>query len=148
MTAKNNEILIVDDSLNDTKLMTIALQEAGINNKIVHLKNGEEALNYIVPSDAKAKAETNNKIGIIILDIKMPKVNGIEVLRILKSNESTKWIPVVMFTSSKQEPDIKECYNLGANSFFVKPFEFKEFSEVIANIGHYWLSLNQLPEMN
>jgi two-component system response regulator len=105
----------------------------------LHVEDGEEALKYIFSDDGL------NTPKIVLLDLKMPKVSGIEVLRALKSDERTKHIPVVVLTSSKEEPDVKECYALGVNSYIVKPVEFDKFLEAVSEMGVYWLMLNQAP---
>jgi len=147
MGADQLKILLVEDNPADAKLTKLALQEANIKNEIVHLKDGEEALNYIFSKGPYA----NNKlphaeIGLILLDLKMPKVNGIEVLRELKANENTKKIPVAVFTSSKENPDVEECYRLGVNTYIVKPLDFNQFATIVKETGLYWIVINHLPE--
>jgi CheY-like chemotaxis protein len=126
------EILLVEDNAADAKLTTIALQEANVSNKIVLLRDGNEALEYIFGSIEDRVPK------VIFLDLKMPKVNGNEVLAKLKQDERTRKIPVVMFTSSQEPRDIKECFDLGANSYVVKPVDYDEFSIVVKSMGQYW----------
>jgi two-component system response regulator len=126
------EILLVEDNAADAKLTTIALQDANVSNKIVLLRDGKEALEYIF-----SKIDTSIP-KVIFLDLKMPKVNGNEVLAKLKQDERTRKIPVVMFTSSQEPRDIKECFDLGANSYVVKPVDYDDFSEVVKSMGQYW----------
>jgi len=140
-----SEILLVEDSPGDARLTTFALKNAQVTNPVVHLKDGDEALEYIFTTGAYAKRNTENTPLIILLDLKMPKVNGIEVLKKIKSDESTKIIPVIIFTSSKDENDAKKCYRLGANSFVVKPLEYNKFEEIIKEISSYWLLINYVP---
>ncbi len=126
------EILLVEDNAADAKLTTIALQEANVSNKIVLLRDGNEALEYIFGSIEDRVPK------VIFLDLKMPKVNGNEVLAKLKQDERTRKIPVVMFTSSQEPRDIKECFDLGANSYVVKPVDYDDFSKVVKSMGQYW----------
>lgn len=145
MNPNEQEILLVEDSPSDAKLTMMAMKEGNITNKIVHLKDGEEALNYIFSEGPYADRPMVNPI-LILLDLKMPKVNGIEVLRKIKADERTKTIPVVVFSSSQEDPDVKECYALGVNSYIVKPMEFDEFSKVVTDLGLYWSLLNHVPQ--
>ncbi|MES2286256.1 MAG: response regulator [Bacteroidota bacterium] len=145
MDPNTQEILLVEDSPSDAKLTIMALKEGKITNKIVHLKDGEEALNYIFSQGPYAARTMINPI-LILLDLKMPKVDGIEVLRRIKADPRTKIIPVVVFSSSQESPDIKECYALGVNSYIVKPLEFDEFSKVVTDLGLYWSLRNHVPE--
>jgi CheY-like chemotaxis protein len=126
------EILLVEDNAADAKLTTIALQDANVSNKIVLLRDGKEALEYIF-----SKIDTSIP-KVIFLDLKMPKVNGNEVLAKLKQDARTRKIPVVMFTSSQEPRDIKECFDLGANSYVVKPVDYDDFSKVVKSMGQYW----------
>jgi two-component system, response regulator len=137
------EVLLVEDNPDDAMLAKMALEESKIVNSIVHLKDGAEALDYIFREGTYANQPADNKPKIILLDLKMPKINGLEVLRRLKSSETTKKIPVIMFTSSDEDPDVKECYNLGVNSYIVKPMDFEKFKNTVNNIGLYWLVLNR-----
>lgn len=145
MNLNTHEILLVEDSPSDAKLTIMALKEGKILNKIVHLKDGEEALNYIFCLGPYATRAMVNPI-LILLDLKMPKVDGIEVLRKIKADARTKIIPVVVFTSSQESPDIKECYALCVNSYIVKPLGFDEFSKVVTDLGLYWSLRNHVPE--
>jgi CheY-like chemotaxis protein len=145
MSPNEQEILLVEDSPSDAKLTMMAMKEGNIANKIVHLKDGEEALNYIFSEGPYANRPMINPI-LILLDLKMPKVGGIEVLRKIKADPRTKIIPVVVFSSSQESPDIKECYALGVNSYIVKPLEFDEFSKVVTDLGLYWSLRNHVPE--
>ncbi len=140
------EILLVEDNVNDAELTIRELKKHHLANNLFHVSDGEEALDFIF---ATGKFETSNNLNylpkLILLDIQMPKVNGIEVLEKIRSDERTKSTPVVMLTSSNEDPDIKRCYLLGANSYIVKPVNFDSFAEVIKTIGFYWLLLNQPP---
>lgn len=140
------EILLVEDNLYDAELTINELKKNNLANNLVHVTDGEAALEFIfTPGKEANQLDIINTPKLILLDIKMPKVNGIEVLEKLKSDTRTKMIPVVMLTSSKEDPDIKQCYNLGANSYIVKPVNFEGFAQAIQNLGFYWLLLNQPP---
>ena len=136
------EILLVDDNLNDAELAIRALKKYNLANKIFHLKDGAAALEYLFGTGEFQGRDTANKPKVILLDLKMPKVNGIEVLEKIKSNDLTNRIPVVILTSSKEHPDVEKCYALGANSYIVKPVEFLNFSKAVSEAGFYWLLLN------
>lgn len=133
------EILLVEDNPDDAELTIRALKKHNLANNLLHLQDGEEALNFIFSS------QTESLPKIILLDIKMPKVDGIEVLRKIKSDEHRKIIPVVVLTSSKEERDIIETYKLGVNAYIVKPVEFEKFVSAVSEIGFFWLLLNQPP---
>jgi two-component system response regulator len=146
MKTKGMEILLVEDNQSDAELSMMALKEAMITNKIVHLKDGEEALNYIFGDDANPGHMNEGQIGLILLDLKMPKVNGIEVLKRLKEDKRTQSIPVAVFTSSSEDPDVKECYRLNVNSYIIKPLDFSQLGKTIRDTGLYWLLINHLPD--
>lgn len=137
------EILLVEDNPDDAMLAMLALKESHVVNNITHLKDGAEALDYIFHQGPYAGLPEDSHPKVILLDIKMPKVNGIEVLRKVKADEKTKEIPVVVFTSSDEDPDVAECYKLGVNSYVVKPLDFDQFKKAIADIGLYWVVLNR-----
>lgn len=139
------EILLVEDNEQDAELTVRALKKNKIANNIVHVTNGAEALDFLFGTGNYAHRSINQKPKLILLDLKMPKVDGIEVLAILKSNEATKRIPVVVLTSSKENPDIEKCYELGVNSYLVKPIGFLNFMDAISKSGMYWMMLNELP---
>ena len=140
------EILLVEDNSNDAELTIRALRKNTIANSIIHVKDGASALDFLFGNGDFADRNINNKPKIILLDLKMPKVDGIEVLKKIKTNELTKKIPVVVLTSSRENPDIEKAYALGANSYIVKPVDFDGFTKAITNLGFYWLLLNQIPE--
>lgn len=138
------EILLVEDNMNDAELALTALNEYNLANKVEHVKDGPEALDFMFGTGKYAnKALATPKL--ILLDLKMPKLNGLEVLKKLKSDERTKKIPVIMLTSSQEEPDIEQAYALGANSYIVKPVEFDKFVESLKSVGFYWMLVNQPP---
>jgi len=137
------EVLLVEDNLNDAELTIRALKKVGMANNLYHVKDGAEALDFIYARGDYTSQQPHNRPKLILLDIKMPKVDGIEVLRQLKANEQTKTIPVVIMTSSKEEQDIITSYELGVNSYVVKPVNFVDFTKAVAELGLYWLLVNQ-----
>ena len=137
------EILLVEDNVNDAELTIRSLKKVNLANRLFHVKDGAEALDFIFARGDFAGRNIESKPKLILLDIKMPKVDGIEVLRQIKLNEVTKTIPVVMMTSSKEEQDIISSYNLGVNSYVVKPVEFEGFVKAVCELGLYWLITNQ-----
>src|SRR5258707_13477027 len=140
------EILLVEDNPHDAEMTIRSLKKVNLAKKVVHLKDGAEALDFIFAKGSFAGRQIENKPKVILLDIKMPKVDGIEVLRQIKSNNITKTIPVVIMTSSKEEQDIIASYNLGVNSYVVKPVDFEGFAKAVVELGFYWLMINELPE--
>ena len=139
------EILLVEDNPNDVELTLRALKRNNLANLVHVVRDGEEALDYIYARGAYARRKGKIVPRVIFLDLKLPKVNGIEVLKQLKADEDKRSIPVVVVTSSQEEPDVKECYKLGANSYIVKPVDFEKFVNAIAEVGLYWLILNKPP---
>ncbi len=139
------EIILVEDNPNDAELTIRALKKNNLINKVIHLKDGAEALEFIFREGAYAGKKSTENPKAILLDLKMPKITGIEVLRRLKSDPATKSIPVVVLTSSNEDPDVATCYELGANSYIVKPVGFENFTSAVAQLGFYWLLLNQPP---
>ena len=139
------EILLVEDNPHDAELTIRALKKHNVANNIVHLKDGAEALDFIFAEGAYKDRNIQNRPKVILLDLKMPKVDGIEVLKKVKGNNITRKIPVVVLTSSREDPDIDKCYELGANSYIVKPVEFNNFLKAIRDLGLYWKILNQNP---
>jgi two-component system response regulator len=137
------EILLVEDNPHDAEMTIRALKKINLANKLIHVKDGAEALDFIFARGVFAGRQKENRPKVILLDIKMPKVDGIEVLRQIKSNDETKIIPVVIMTSSKEEQDVITSYNLGVNSYVVKPVNFESFAKAIAELGFYWLITNQ-----
>src|SRR5690606_10573447 len=141
------EILLVEDNMDDANLAIRALRKNNLANQLFHVKDGVEALDFIY-GKGKFSRPGIIKPKLILLDVKMPKIDGKEVLKKLKSDVLTKDIPIVMLTSSKEDPDIKACYELGANSYIVKPVEFDEFQKTVSELGMYWLMINQPPANN
>lgn len=135
------EILLVEDNPNDAELAIRALKKNNLANNLLHLEDGQEALDYLFD-------DKNEMPKLILMDVKMPRVDGIEVLRKLKSDEKRRIIPVVMLTSSKEDKDIVEAYNLGVNAYIVKPVDFDQFVKAVTQLGFFWMILNQPPHLN
>ncbi|HEV8083883.1 MAG TPA: response regulator [Chitinophagaceae bacterium] len=139
-------LLLVEDNKSDAMLTIRALKKHNLADNLVHLVDGAEALDFLFAKGAYSGRTIEDKPKVIFLDLKMPKVSGLEVLRIIKSDEITKFIPVVMMTSSKEEKDVIESHHLGVNSYVVKPLDFNNFSKTIADLGFYWLVVNNTPK--
>jgi two-component system response regulator len=142
---KHVEILLVEDNMSDAELTIRALKKKNLANNLMHLKDGAQALEFIFGEGQFTDRDILDIPKVIFLDLKMPKVNGMEVLTKIRADERTKSIPVVIFTSSKEDPDVHACYRLGANSYIVKPVQFDNFFEAVSGLGIYWLSLNHFP---
>ena len=140
------EILLVEDNPNDAELTIRALKQNNLTNKIHAVSDGEQALDYIFCKGIYKNKGLNSNPKLILLDIKLPKISGLEVLKEVKGNISTKSIPVVVLTSSREERDIMESYKLGVNSYITKPVDFEKFTKAVKEIGVYWLLLNQVPD--
>ena len=146
MDPNSVDILLVEDNQNDAELTIRELTKHHMANRLYHVTDGEQGLDFIFATGGFAgKRELVNNPKLILLDIKMPKISGIQMLEKLKGDPQSKSIPVVILTSSKEDPDIKKCYELGVNSYIVKPVNFERFSDAIRNLGFYWLLLNQPP---
>jgi two-component system response regulator len=139
------EVLLVEDNIHDAEMTIRSLKKVNLANNLVHVKDGEEALEFIFAQGKFAGRDLVNAPKLILLDIKMPKVDGIEVLRRIKADEATRCIPVVIMTSSKEELDIVSSYELGVNSYVVKPVDFEGFAKAVSELGLYWLITNQPP---
>ncbi|PYO34792.1 MAG: two-component system response regulator [Gemmatimonadetes bacterium] len=138
MTQGEIEVLLVEDNPSDVELTLRALQKRNLANRVVVARDGVEALQLLERAEAPPK--------VVLLDLKLPKLNGLEVLRRMKSDDRTRRIPVVVLTSSHEEPDVEESYRLGVNSYIVKPVDFESFASAVAEVGLYWLLLNHPPE--
>lgn len=138
------EILLCEDNKRDADLTIRALKRKNLGNKIIWVKNGEEALDFLFGRNHYKDRNINEKPKVILLDLKMPKVNGLEVLQEIRSNSKTKAIPVVILTSSEEEKDIVQSYELGVNSYIVKPVDFAKFSDSVSEVGLYWMLLNKV----
>jgi two-component system, response regulator len=143
MASEKVDILLVEDNLDDAELAIRAFRKSGVLPNLIHLKDGEEALDYIFCKGEYLHRDITDFPRVICLDLKMPKVDGMEVLSKVKSDERTKSIPVVMLTSSKEDKDIRETYRLGVNSYVVKPVTFDEYIKTVSELGSYWLILNE-----
>jgi two-component system, response regulator len=139
------EILLIDDSLSDVTLAMHAFKKFHLANHVQVLRDGAAALEYFFGADDKSSPTRNIIPKVILLDLKLPLVSGVEVLRRLKADPHTQCIPVVMLTSSREERDIVECYKLGVNSYIVKPVDFAQFTEAMRVLGMYWVLHNQPP---
>lgn len=139
------EILLVEDNANDEELTLYALKKNNITNQVQVVRDGAEALEYLFCTGAFANRQPNNHPKIILLDLKLPKVDGLEVLEQIKADVRTRTIPVVVLTSSREERDIVESYQLGVNSYIVKPVDFEQFVEAVRHMGLYWVLLNKTP---
>jgi len=139
------QVLLVEDNPTDAELTLRALRGKGLRNEFVVARDGQEALDFLFAQGTYADGGVRNGPNLVLLDLRLPKVDGIEVLEKIKSDERTKAIPVVVLTSSRQEPDIEKCYQLGANSYIVKPVDFDKLVEAVSQLGLYWLLLNEPP---
>jgi len=140
------DILLVEDSVTDAELTLRALRKHNLANQVHWAKDGQEALDFIFGNGEHAGRKAGKGVRLVLLDLKMPRVDGIEVLRRLKADERTRAIPVVIMTSSDQDRDVVASYNLGVNSYVVKPVEFGQFTKTVAEVGLYWIVTNRGPE--
>ncbi len=139
------DILLVEDTDSDAELTIRALRKRGLENKLVWLNDGAQAIDFIFGEGEYAGRNIEKTPRVILLDLRLPKVNGIEVLRRIKGDERTRRIPVVVVTSSKEDSDLEDCYALGVNSYISKPVEFDEFTKAVGDLGFYWLLVNRRP---
>jgi two-component system response regulator len=142
---KNRVILLVEDNPDDEKLTLLGLRKNKIANEIVVARDGAEALDYLFATGRYAERDRSQMPAVMLLDLHLPKIDGLEVLRRVRADEQLKRLPVVMLTSSNEEKDIVDSYNLGANSYVRKPVDFDEFSEAVRQLGLYWIILNESP---
>jgi two-component system response regulator len=139
------EIILIEDNPHDAELVLRALKKHGLTNRLQLLQDGAEALEFIFATGAYAERDLQQCPKLILLDLKLPKVDGLEILRRLKGNARTRSVPVVVMTSSQEEKDIVESYSLGVNSYIVKPVDFDKFVQSVSDLGLYWLLLNKVP---
>lgn len=139
------EVLLVEDNPTDAELCIESLREYNLGNQLVWVKDGAEALDFLFARGSYAERNSANVPKVVLLDLRLPKVDGLEVLRTVKGDERTKMIPVVVVTSSKEDRDLVESYKLGVNSYIQKPVEFEAFAKEVANVGLYWLLANKVP---
>jgi two-component system response regulator len=142
---RNHVILLVEDNGDDVEITLRAFRKCNVLSEIVVVRDGVEALDYMFAAGAHAGQTTKLQPDVILLDLKLPKVSGLEVLRRLREEERTRRVPVVVLTSSNEEKDIQSSYDLGANSFVRKPVDFTQFMEVARQLGQYWLGINESP---
>jgi two-component system response regulator len=140
------QILIVEDNPNDAELTLRALKKHNLINEVYVAEDGQEALDFVFCEGKFASRNISSPLKVIFLDLKLPKISGLEVLKRIKSNPSTKKLPVVIITSSKEDPDIKAAYELGTNGYVVKPVDFTDFIKVMQNTGLFWLLVNETPK--
>jgi two-component system, response regulator len=143
MTLKERVILLVEDNPDDEVLTIHALKENHLTNEVIVARNGVEALDFLFGTGCYEGRDLSQQPQLILLDLKLPKIDGLEVLKRLRADERTKMLPVVVLTSSKEDKDIIESYNLGANSYVRKPVDFNQFSESVKQLGLYWFVLNE-----
>ena len=136
------EILLVEDNPRDAELTIRALKKKNLANNLFHVEDGVEALDYLFARGKYSERDINDAPKVVLLDLKLPRINGLEVLSAIKSDERTQAIPVVVVTSSAEDPDIKTAYQLGANSYVLKPVQFDSFMEAMVKVGIYWLMVN------
>jgi two-component system response regulator len=137
------QILIVEDNLRDAEFTVRALRKNNLANDVVTARDGDEALDFLFCRGKYSKRSFSNPPKVVLLDLKLPKVSGLEVLKIIKEDARTKNIPIVIVSSSREEPDIKEAYALGVNSYVVKPVDFDDFVKAVSSLGLYWLLVNE-----
>jgi two-component system response regulator len=140
------DILLVEDNPQDAELTIRALKRHNLANRLFTVEDGAEALDFLLCRGKYTARDNGHPPKVVLLDLKLPKVSGLEVLRALKQDERTRAIPVVIVTSSREDPDIKTAYGLGANSYVVKPVDFDAFAEAVSSLGMYWLLVNQPPK--
>ena len=145
MNHQEVEILLVEDNATDAEMTIRALRKNKLANNLLHVSDGAAAIEFLFGEGQYAGRNTGSKPKVVLLDLKMPKVDGLEVLEAMKLNRDTCNIPVVILTSSKEHPDEEKCYQLGANSYIVKPVDFDNFFKAITELGMYWLILNHQP---
>ncbi|MBI5354072.1 MAG: response regulator [Chloroflexi bacterium] len=148
MADKSVEILLIEDNSNDVELTLHALKKNKLSNPIQVVRDGEEALEFLFGEGNFKERDVNLQPRVILLDLKLPKIDGLEVLKRIKTDPRTRMIPVVVLTSSREERDIIESYKLGVNSYIRKPVDFEQFTEAVRTIGLYWLLLNEPPNSN
>lgn len=143
MASETVDILLVEDTPEDAELALAAIKSRKLAGKVVHLMDGDQALEFVCVSSISANWRPENAPRVILLDLKLARIGGMEVLQQLKAEERTRPIPVVVLTGNANEQEMLECYRLGVNSYVVKPSDGKQYAQVVADIAHYWLTVNQ-----
>jgi two-component system response regulator len=146
MSDQGIEVLLVEDNPRDAELTLRALHKRNLANSVVHVKDGQEALDWLFATGQYEGRDISQRPKVMLLDLKLPKVDGLDVLRAVRADERTKYLPVVVLTSSREEQDLVAGYQLGVNSYIVKPVDFENFSAAVAETGHYWLVVNERPK--
>jgi two-component system response regulator len=141
--ARSQELLLVEDDENDIELAMRAFKGVDLLGRVHVVKDGKEALDYILGKDGESEEDAGHRPIAVLLDLKLPKISGIEVLKKLKSDSRTANIPIVILTSSKESNDLKRCYEMGANSYIVKPYDLEDFTKAVSTAGLYWLVINE-----
>ncbi len=142
----DGEILLVEDNPADAEMTLRALAKHNLANQVVHVQDGAEALAFLFATEPYANRDSQRAPVVVLLDLKLPKVDGLEVLEKIKSSDATRTIPVVVLTSSREDRDLRRAYELGVNSYIVKPVEFNKFTDCIAQVGLYWRVVNRIPQ--
>ena len=140
--------MLIEDNPDDIELTKRAFKKNNLSIQIIISQDGAEALDYLFGRGAHSERDTSILPSMVLLDLKLPKVNGMEVLKELRSNELTRLLPVIILSSSREKSDVTKCYRLGANSYIRKPVDFSEFNEAVKQLGSYWLQLNENPNTN
>lgn len=143
---KMRPILLVEDNRDDEELALRAFRNSGVKNEVIVVRDGVEALDYLFVTGRHANRTPAGNPAVVLLDLKLPKLNGLEVLKEIRANKKTRRLPVVILTSSKEDRDLIESYERGANSYVRKPVDFNEFAEAVTKLGVYWLLLNEIPD--
>jgi two-component system response regulator len=144
----NNEIdiLLIEDNIHEAQLAIRSFKKNNLANRLLHFDDGVEAMDFIFAANKYSNRSAAALPKLILLDLKLPKISGLDILKAIKTNNTTKHIPVIVLTASKEEPDIRACYDLGVNSYIVKPVNFDAFSKAVADLGMYWMFLNVIPQ--
>ncbi len=145
--AETLDILLIEDDENDVQFLKRALRSRDIKNRIRSVADGEEALDYIFHRGQYSDVNLYPMPGLVLLDLNIPKLDGVDILRIVKKDSRLKTIPIIVLSTSSQKEDIRNCYKVGVNSYVVKPTDFGEFKRVIGDLANYWLSMNRLPDI-
>jgi two-component system, response regulator len=140
------DILLIEDNANEAQLAIRSFKKNNLANKLLHIDDGAEAMDFLFARNKYAGRQQLHLPKLILLDLKLPKVSGLEILKAIREDKRTRLIPVTVLTASKEEPDIRKCYELGVNSYIVKPVNFDSFTKAVADLGMYWMFLNVAPQ--